>query len=291
MSQLDTATGCLSTDEAEFDLARQIQSTFVPEKCYGWPGTRIAARRIAGGGLGGDFHDVIRGLDEQYTLIVGTITGPGLFAALGKAVLSGAARKFGPISRSPRVLMDQLNRLLGRINANLRDQCVRCSVFIGLVDRARGILDYSSAGCCRALVWSREGELYDLQSTGAMLGGSANLDCGSERLELTSLRRLVIYTDGLTTARSISGQPLGMARGRRLLTDTVRLPADKQVEVVLQGLRNHVGPDRVLTDDVTVFLTEFMEGVTAPGADSMRTWLRSYDRAGGTVPDSSVFLG
>lgn len=291
MSQLDRVIGCTSTDEAELDLARQIQSTFVPEKCFGWPGTRITARRIPGSGIGGDFHNVIRGLDEQYSLIVGTITGPGLLAALAKAVVSGAARKFGPISRSPRVLVGQLDRLLGRINANLRDQSVTCSVFLGLVDRAKGTLEYCNAGCCRAFVWTYEDKLRDLQNTGAALGSSSTLDCRSGRLELTSLRRLVICTDGLAKARSVSGRPLGMARGRRLLIDNMHLPANEQVNVVLQGLRTHVGPDRVLTDDVTVFLTDFAEGVTAPSSDSMKTWLRSYDRAGGIAPDSSVFLG
>lgn len=291
MSQLDTAIGCTSTDEAEFDLARQIQSTWVPERCFGWPGTHITARRVAGSDIGGDFYNVIRGLDEQYSLIVGTITGPRLFAALAKAVLSGAARKFGPISRSPDALMGQLDRLLGRINASLRNQRVTCSVFVGLIDRAKGTLEYCNAGRCRMLVWTREDELRDLEQTGTALGCSPALDCGSERLELTLLRRLVIYTEGLIAARSVSGLPLGMSRVRRLLIDTVHLPANEQVDVVLQGLRKHVGPDRAPTEDVTVFLTDFAEGATAPSSNSMETWLRSYDRAGGIAPDSSVFLG
>ncbi|MGB2984451.1 MAG: SpoIIE family protein phosphatase [Phycisphaerae bacterium] len=291
MSQLLPAIKPTSTDEAELDLARQIQSTFVPGKCYGWPGAQVAARRIPSAGLGGDFHNVIHGPEEQYSIVVGTIAGPGVFAAFAKAVLSGAVREFGPISGSPRVLMEHLDRMLGRINADLPHHRVTCSVFHGLVNRTEGTLECRSAGGCGALAWTHKGELRELKGTGPALGSAASHGYDSESLELASLRRLVVYTAGLTATSSASGESFGAARGRRLLADTVHLPADEQVDVVLRTLRDHVGPDNIFTDDVTVFVTEFSEEATASGADSMRTWFQTYEQAGGAVPDSSVFLG
>lgn len=291
MSELLTALPFTSTDEAELDLARQIQSTFIPCKCYGWPGVHLAARRVAGDGLGGDFHNVISGLDEQYLTVVGTIKGPGLVAAMAKAVLSGAVRKFGPITRSPSVLIRRLERLLGHINADLRDEYVTFTVFLGTVDRDKGILEYCSAGGCRPRIWSRDGKSKQLGSTGPALTGSADFECDSKSLELESLRRLLVCTGGLASAESAGGESFGAARARRLLCKTVNLPAEQQANAILQGIRKHVGPDRVPNEDVTVFVTEFADDTVTAASDSMKARLQTYDRVAGAVPDSSVFLG
>lgn len=298
MSQLVSQGESSAADEVELNLARQIQSTFVTGRCHGWPGTRIAAGRIAGASPGGDFHDVIRGCDERYSLVVGTIKGPRLFAALATAVLSSAVRGFGLTSRSPSDLLDHLNTLLSRISADLRDPSVTCSVFHGLVDRARGTLEYCNAGCCRAAVWTQGGEFCELGSTspalGVMssaLGRPAGVNYDRESLDFASVQRLIIHTDGLTSACSASGESFGVDRGRCLLMDTVRTTADDQVQAILQAVRDHIGPERALTEDVTLFVADNTESIAARPVDSMKTWLQTYERAIGAVPDSSVFLG
>ena len=72
---------------------------------------------------------------------------------------------------------------------------------------------------------------------------------------------------------------------------TVNLPAEQQANAILQGVRRHVGPDRVPCEDVTVFVTEFAEDAVTAASDSMKARLQTYDRVAGAVPDSSVFLG
>ena len=291
MSQLLTAIEPTSTDEAELDVARQIQSTFVSDRGQAWPGARTATKRIAGGGLGGDFHHVARGLDEQYAVMVGTVTGPRMFAALAKAVLSGAARSPGAVARAPAVQVAHLSGLLSHINENLRGERVLCSVFYGLIDRSKGVLEFCNAGRFHPLIWTREAEVRDLGATAPALGQTGGFDCRTESLELGSLRRLVVYTNGLTTARTASGVIFGEARGRRLLVDTLHLPVNEQVDAALQALRDHVGRDRVFTDDLTVFVTEFTDTVAVTAPESVKTRFQAYERATGAAPDSSVFLG
>lgn len=287
----DVLTAFPSTNKAELDLARQIQSTFVPGRCHGWPGVRLAARRLAGGCLGGDFHDVINGLDEQSLVAIGTIRGPGLVAALAKTVISGAVRKFGPITRSPQALIQRIDQLLGHLNADLREPRVSCSMFVGVVDRNRGILEYCSVGGCRPRVWTRDGKTKLLSLTGPALTGCSDVKYDRGSLKLRSLRRLIICSDGLTSAESPKGQVFGAVRERNLLRGATDLPADQQAGTILQAVCEHVGLDRVPNADVTVLVTDFCEAAVAPDSGAMSVRLGSY---GGTVespPDSSVFLG
>ncbi len=289
MSEILTAFP--STNKDELDLARQIQSTFIPGRCYGWPGARVAARRLAGGCLGGDFHDVISGLDEQHLVAIGTIRGPGLVAALAKTALSGAVRKFGPISRSPHALIQRLDRLLDHLNADLREPGLSCSMFVGVVDHNKGVLEYCSLGACRPRVWMRNGNSKLLGLTGPALTGTPGVKHGCGSLELHSVRRLVICSDGLTAAGSRKGGAFGAARERHLLQETTELPADQQAGAILQAVCEHVGPDRVPNADVTVLVTDFCEAAVVTDAGEMSARLESYGGKVGSAPDSSVFLG
>ena len=291
MSQVTTSTGrtCV-IDDPEVDLVREIEAGLLPPRCHGWPGGQVAAKRIASA-LGGDFHNVISGPEDRHSLVVGTVAGPGLFAALAKTAISSAVRKFGRVNRSSRTMIGHLRSLLDRINAGLRSPRVTCSLFHALVDRSGGTLEYCNAGHCHAFVWMRSGEMHELQDTGPTLGTRTQRDddCGS--FDLSALQRLIVLTAGLTTACSASGELFGIARGKRLLNDTVRLPADQQIDAVVRTLREHVGPDSMLTEDATVFVTEFEEDVAHSEAGAATAWLRTCEQELGTVPDSSIYLG
>lgn len=279
------------TNKTELDLARQIQSTFIPGRCYGWPGVRLVARRLAGECLGGDFHNVITGLDEQYVLAVGTIRGPGLVAALAKTAISGAVRKYGPISRSPEALIGRVNHLLDHLNADLRDRVLDCSMFVGVVDRNKGVIEYCAVGGCRPRIWTHTGETSHLKLTGPALIGTPTGKQDRGSLELRSLRRLTVCSDGLMAAESPDGEIFGSVRERRLLRETTDLTADQQAGAILHAVCEHVGPDRVPKNDVTVLVTDFCEAATAADSGSMSARLMSCVGNIGSAPDSSVFLG
>ena len=292
MSQFTMATErtCL-VDAPEVELVREIEADLVPTGCHGWPGAKVAARRLASAGLGGDFHSVIPGSGERYSLVVGTVAGPGLFAALGKAVLSSAARKLGRTRQSTAAMMSHLQGLLRRINVDLRNQRVTCALFHGVVDQHPGTLEYCAAGPCHAFVWTRGGELLDLRSTGPALGAREDVECESQSYDVHGLQRLIVFSEGLTTASCASGEPFGLARGRCLVTDTVRLPIEEQVDAIVRALREHVGTNSMFTEDATVFVTEFDEGAASREAFEAEAWLRSFKPDTGEVPDSSVYLG
>jgi hypothetical protein len=137
----------------------------------------------------------------------------------------------------------------------------------------------------------RSGEMHELPNTGPTLGTRTQRDdeCGS--FDLSAMQRLIVVSEGLITACSASGEPLGATRGRCLIADTARLPADQQVDAIVRTVRDHVGPDSMLTDDATVFVTEFEEDVAQSEAGAATAWLRTCEHDIGSAPDSSIYLG
>jgi len=292
MSQLLSEISHAPADDAKVDFVRQIQSTFGPEKCYAWPGARVAVKRVASVGFGGDFHTVTHGPDEQHSIIVGTVSGPGLVAALAKAVISGAIHKFGQANRSPIGLLESLNDLLDRLNADLSPRAVTCSVFHGLIDCAKGTLGYCTAGRVRPYIRTRDLVLQELSVESPALGRSTDVKPRTGSLELSSIERLLIHTEGLCEACSAAGESYGPTQSRQLLADTASLPVDRQLAAFVEAVHTHVGTISTLTDDVTLFAAEFAEESTnLPRADAVNDLFKSYEESSGSRPDSSVFLG
>jgi len=292
MSQLLSEISHTPADEVKLDFVRQIQSTFGPEKCYAWPGARVAVKRIASVGFGGDFHAVTHGPNEQHSIVVGTVSGPGLVAALAKAVISGAIHKFSPADRSPIGLLVSLSDLLGRLNADLSPRAVTCSVFHGLIDCAKGTLGYCMAGRVRPYVRTRKGVLQELSVESPALGRSTDVKLRVGSLKVNSIERLLIHTEGLCEACSATGESYGPTQSRQILTDTAVLPVDRQLAAVVEAVHTHVGAISTLTDDVTLFAAAFAEETTnIPRVDAVNDLFKWYGESSGFRPDSSVFLG
>jgi serine phosphatase RsbU (regulator of sigma subunit) len=292
MSQLLSELSHAPAADAKIDFVRQIQSTFGPERCYAWPGARVAVKRVASVGFGGDFHAVTHWPDEQHSIVVGTVHGPGLVAALAKAVISGAIRKIGPVNRSPIGLLESLCDLLDRLNADLSPRAVTCSIFHGLFDCTKGTLGYCTAGRVRPYVRTRDGALQELSVESAALERSADIEPRSGSLELSSIERLLVHTEGLCEVCSSAGEPFGPVQSRQLLSGTAFLPVDRQLAAVVEAVHSHADAISTLTDDVTLFAAEFTEEATStPCADAVSDLFKSYEESSGFRPDSSVFLG
>ncbi|MGD2109540.1 MAG: PP2C family protein-serine/threonine phosphatase [Phycisphaerae bacterium] len=292
MSQLMPAAGCAPGHGTESDLMRQIDSTIGLEGCCGWPGARVAVKRIPSVGFGGDFHNITHRTEGQHAVVVGTVSGPGLVAALAKATIARAIGRHGSVNRSPVALITFLDELLDRLNTDLGVRSITCSVFIGLVDRARQTLAYTAAGSIRPYIQTRDGSVRDLLTGTPALGAPERVEREPGSLDLASVQRLMIHTEGLCQAQSTAGESYGASRSRKLLTETARLPVDRQLAAVAEDVHAHIGPLRTPTEDVTVFVAHLGDDrMTTPNHASFRDVFNSYENTGGPPLDSSVFLG
>ncbi len=273
-----------SAPNTELEVARQIQSAFVPDKCFGWPGTHIAARRLSGAALGGDFHNAVLGRNGVVTLVVGHVDGHGYAAALAKAMLSGAIRSFAREGGTLRGVVNRLNLLLGQINDELRDHSVTCSLAHALVDHNNRTLTLAIAGDCQVLLRTRGDEVVTVGASNPRLGHAKEFDCRVEVLQLDPLRRGLLSTTPLLADAAEKTDPL--LPSRQLAADTWRAPLDQQLAAALDCLRA-ASPGFGLTQDTTVLAAEFGDELTG----LIRSRFRAAPVARIDAADPSVFLG
>jgi len=257
MTSLASSVPLAAIDDAEVAIAREIQAAFLPPKCKGCEGVSTAARRRTSGSVGGDFHDFVLNKDGQYSLVIGDVIGHGLHSALGMALVLGAIRALGPGVLSPLPVMQRINDLLGRINDRLRGHLVLCSLFYGIVDPTREVMRFCNAGHPYPLVWTHSGQVLTLASTCPPLGVMPELEGGSKTLPLEHVRRAIFYTDGVTEARSLAGEFLGVDRVQQVLKQTLQLPVEAQADVLMAEVARHAGHDQPLNDDATVIVADF----------------------------------
>ncbi|MCX4524336.1 MULTISPECIES: PP2C family protein-serine/threonine phosphatase [unclassified Streptomyces] len=143
--------------------------------------------------IGGDWYDALELPDGRSMLTVGDLTGHGVTATSGMAMMLGALRGMAMAGIEPGPLMGWLNQLLENSVQPALGSAVCCRY-----DPARRVLSWAQAGHSAPLLF-RRGQGRSLQPPeGVLLGATSGATYGQaeERLEAGDV--LVLHTDGLT---------------------------------------------------------------------------------------------
>ncbi|MFK0234800.1 PP2C family protein-serine/threonine phosphatase [Streptomyces vinaceus] len=172
--------------------------------------------------VGGDWYDALELPDGRSLLTVGDLTGHGVTATSGMAMMLGALRGMAMAGIDPGPLMGWLNQLLETSAQPALGSAVCCRY-----DPARRVLSWAQAGHPAPLLF-RGGSGRALRPPeGVLLGATSGAAYGQaeERLEPGDV--LVLHTDGLTP-RSIE---FGRADGaERLLALAPRFSAARSAQ-------------------------------------------------------------
>ncbi len=162
--------------------------------------------------VGGDFYDVFQIAENRVAFSIGDVSGKGLDAARVTALIKNAIRALAVEHVSPDEVLGRSNRVVHLF--------VELEVFItcvyGVLDVLTGELEYASAGHPPPAVIGREG-IRMLQTHGALLGPFPEASFPSATTVLAPGESLVLYTDGLTEAKSPDGEYFGEERLRTSL--------------------------------------------------------------------------
>ncbi len=148
-----------------------------------------------------------------------------------------------------------VNDLLCDLNEEMRFHVMIASLFVGTVDPRRKTMVYANAGHPPPLVRRRNGRISELGATCPVLGVARQLDGSKARADLKDVHRLLLYTDGISEARSAGGSFLG-AEG---IIDILSSSGNLSVEATLDRLFERamaVGGGRQ-SDDMTAVLAGF----------------------------------
>jgi len=154
--------------------------------------------------VGGDFYDVFETGPESVAFSIGDVSGKGLDAASVTALIKNSLRALAIEGHSPELVMCKGNEIVSQFTATE----TFVTAIYGALDVATGEVTYCSAGHPPPAVVGPEG-VRMLNEHGPLLGAWPGVLYSNARARLLPGESLVLYTDGLTEARSSDGSFYG----------------------------------------------------------------------------------
>jgi sigma-B regulation protein RsbU (phosphoserine phosphatase) len=197
----------LQAHEAELKAAHEIQAHLLPQDLPQMKPFQIACAWEPARSVGGDYFDVLRLGPDQLGICIADVSGKGITAALLMANLQAAVRAFAPVISGPGALCRKLNEVLcGSIAPGKF-----VTLFYGVIDRERLILDFENAGHSSPIVLHGD-EATILTEGGTVLGLFPKSVYADRHFALHPGDCLLLTTDGVTEAANQSDEEFGNER-------------------------------------------------------------------------------
>jgi len=236
------------TMERELQLAREIQTTFLPEKLPDFPAWDIAASWQPARQVGGDFYDILQIDDEHIGFVMADVADKGMPAALFMTLIRTLIRAAAKGEFSPSEVLKQVNTLL--IPDAKHGMFV--TVFYAVITLSSGDVVYANAGHNPPIVRHIDGSgKEELTRTSIALGIFEDILVDEREVSLQSGDWLLLYTDGVTEAFSASEEMFGVDRLYQILEDYEFISSKGLVTQIEQSVNEFIkGVD--LSDDMTL---------------------------------------
>lgn len=166
--------------------------------------------------VGGDIYDLFPLGVGLWGIVIADVSGKGLAAAKKTAMVKYSLRSYAREHASPGEVMARLNSAL----FDEENMTGFVTLYYGVLDEKSGILQYASAGHETPLLHRADGSFEMLDPTGLVLGAAPNQSYSTDQVLLHPGDGLLLFTDGLTEARSLqTGDLMEIPGVQRILTD------------------------------------------------------------------------
>jgi sigma-B regulation protein RsbU (phosphoserine phosphatase) len=172
-----------------------------------------SAYRLAHGAIGGDIVDVYHFDNGDAAISVADIAGKGAQAAIHAALVKYGLRCFASEGLTPERVLRSLDRAYLENNAFERTESF-ASVFFAIVDKSRRAFTYASAGHEPVVLVAPHEKARVLEPTAPLVGvfDDQHHLFKQSLVDVVPGTMVVAATDGVTEARSPSGELFGLAR-------------------------------------------------------------------------------
>jgi sigma-B regulation protein RsbU (phosphoserine phosphatase) len=237
--------------EFDLELSQKVQQALLPQQAPDIPGLELAAFSQPARIVSGDYFDFFHFRDNTHGLVIADVVDKGMAASLLMASLQASLRILVAESDSPAEVAQRLNSLFIH---NIRlTQFV--TLFLGRYDHVTRTLQYCNAGHNPPLVYRTHPDGSEhvrwLQPTGAAIGLVEEFQFKDDAITLCSGDTLLLYTDGVTEARSPADEEFTPTR----LVDFVKQSTHRSAAEVVRDLRRVLQDftqGHPLTDDTTI---------------------------------------
>jgi serine phosphatase RsbU (regulator of sigma subunit) len=234
--------------ERELQLAREIQTTFIPKKLPELPGWEISALWQPARQVGGDFYDILM-LDEDHIgFVIADVADKGMPAALFMTLIRTLIRAAAMDKSSPAAVLKQVNNLL--IPDSKHGMFV--TVFYTVLSLKSGKLVYANAGHNPPVVKRfNQNDMIELTRTTIALGIFDEIEVCDRELTINPGDWILLYTDGVTEAFSAEEEIFGTPRLLDLLRTHSFISSNDLLDKILRSVDEFIKGVE-LSDDVTL---------------------------------------
>jgi phosphoserine phosphatase RsbU/P len=234
--------------EREFQLAREIQQTFLPNQTPEIPGWNMDVLWETARQVGGDFYDYFLLPDGRLAFVIADVSDKGLAASLYMTVTRTLLRAAALEYTAPAETLKRVNDLLLGNSQN----GLFVTTFYGVLSLNDGTLTYAIAGHNPPMIIRYdEEEIEEMEKGGVALGALPDIEIQQKQSRLNPGDCLVLYTDGVTEAFNFQDQMYGEKRLIKVLQSAIRKNAANVLSLLKADLEDFRG-NAPLSDDTTI---------------------------------------
>jgi phosphoserine phosphatase RsbU/P len=237
--------------ERDLKIAEEVQKRFLPQAVPDVEGYEFFAHYQPTYEVGGDYYDFVALPSDRMAFALGDVSGKGVAAALMMAKFSGDTRYCILTENSPASTATRLNNLL--CAAGIEDKFITLS--LSVLDAPTRRLTLASAGHMPLLVRRFDGSVEEVgkEISGIPLGIMDGSDYEQSELQLNPGDVVVIYSDGVTDARSPGDELYDSQTNHRLLKRVAEAAGGPEAvgRAILQDIREF-SAGHSQADDITL---------------------------------------
>ena len=250
----------LTQQKRSLALAAEVQRSLLPHEAPRIEGLDIAGRTLSCDEIGGDYYDYLWGQEcpeDQFSVVVGDVTGHGVEAALlmttARAFLRMRASLCGDISQ----IITEMNRQLAHDVADSGRFMTLSVVRFDLKNRS---LRWVRAGHPPVLIYDPAADRFEeLERGGLALGVDENFVYEEHvKNDVAAGHIVVIGTDGIWEAADRHGKAYGIERFRDVIRRHSTLMAKDILEAVYADIKAFSLGARQ-GDDITLVIVKVQE--------------------------------
>src|SRR5262245_9433295 len=235
----------------ELDIARQIQSSILPQSMPRVSGLTIAARYRPMTSVAGDFYDFLELDAKRLGILIADVSGHGVPAALIASMVKVALAAQRDHADSPAAVLAGMNDVLcGR----LAGQYVTAAYLF--VYSESQLIRYGAAGHPPMLRSGHAGRFVDeVEHNGLILGFSEHQSYKELETSLRPDDRFLLYTDGLIEASNADDDLFGLERLKVTFAAGTALGPDRLADALLTAIDGWTG--LAPSDDLTLVVADW----------------------------------
>jgi serine phosphatase RsbU (regulator of sigma subunit) len=198
--------------QREIRVARAIQEHLLPKEMPDIPEFDVFGLNVAAKGVSGDFFDFVRLSDGRWGIVVADVSGKGISAAIllaaAQSVLRTECLRADAEELKSAQIISECNRLLFAIT----DPARFVTMFYGILDSRTGHLSYVNAGHNSPVLLRHDGKVELLEYGDIILAVMPDYAYTARTIDLSTLRKIVIYSDGVVEASNGDDEMYGEDR-------------------------------------------------------------------------------